>query len=78
MAGLMGSRQVVRHWFLVPAFRGSNPFSPAKLRPARKSGFLLGSCKYSNPTAKQGVRALWTPQEVSIPAPSTFVHEVLN
>ena len=26
----MGIRQVVRHWFLVPAFGGSNPSSPAR------------------------------------------------
>ncbi len=25
----MGCRQVVRHWFLVPAFGGSNPSIPA-------------------------------------------------
>ena len=26
----MGCRQVVRHWFLVPAFGGSNPSIPAR------------------------------------------------
>ena len=28
----MGRGQVVRHQFLVLAFRGSNPFAPAKLK----------------------------------------------
>jgi hypothetical protein len=28
----MGRRQVVRHWFLVPAFVGSNPTVPAKIQ----------------------------------------------
>ena len=27
---VLGIRQVVRHWVLVPAFGGSNPSSPAK------------------------------------------------
>ena len=28
---IVGRRQVVRHWVLVPAFAGSNPAVPAKL-----------------------------------------------
>lgn len=28
---MMGRRQVVRHWVLVPAFAGSSPADPAKL-----------------------------------------------
>jgi hypothetical protein len=42
MPQLLGIRQVVRHWFLVPAFAGSNPASPATLRPRCKPGFLCG------------------------------------
>lgn len=40
---MVGLRQVVRHWVLVPAFAGSNPADPAKINPppASARGFIL-------------------------------------
>ena len=43
---LLGCRQVVRHWVLVPAFGGSNPSIPAKknlsaIKPSNRMAFCI-------------------------------------
>lgn len=49
MASLLGCRQVVRHWVLIPAFRGSNPCTPASFSP--QSALPLPSIsRYNSPT----------------------------
>lgn len=53
---LLGCRQVVRHWFLVPAFGGSNPSTPAMkiVRPSGLAFFIVrGRVEPPNAFAKQ-------------------------
>ena len=46
---ILGIRQVVRHWFLVPAFGGSNPSSPAKKNDLLLQIFFLAEISVRTP-----------------------------
>ena len=45
---IVGRRQAVRHWVLVPAFAGSNPAVPAKFDRNKLSLFWAIFCFLSN------------------------------